>query len=121
MGKVYNRGFWEGYYLGRQLGEWSSQPGSAATEKKIYVGKGSNYYSKIAVGEFIIETGHIKAGDTLMICGPKCGMVKEKIETLVVNGEVNETATKGDLITFPFATRVTAADKLYKMVEVNNA
>lgn len=119
--KVYNRGFWEGYYLGRKLGEWTPHPGSAATEKKIYLGKGTNYYAKIGVGEFLIETGNIKAGDTLMISGPKCGMVKEKLETLVVNGEENETAAKGDLITFPVATRVTSSDKLYKIVEVTNA
>ncbi|HET9056828.1 MAG TPA: peptidase U32 family protein [Chitinophagaceae bacterium] len=121
MEKVYNRGFWEGYYLGRKLGEWTPHPGSAATEKKIYIGKGTKYYAKIGVGEFLIESGNIKTGDTLMISGPKCGMVKEKMETLVVNGEKNETATKGDLITFPFATRVTASDKLYKIVEVANA
>lgn len=121
MEKVYNRGFWEGYYLGRRSGEWTTHPGSAATEKKIYLGKGTNYFSKITVGEFLIETGNIKAGDTVMISGPKCGMVKEKLETLMVNGEKNGAASKGDLITFPFATKVTASDKLYKIVEVTNA
>lgn len=121
MEKVYNRGFWEGYFLGRKLGEWTTHPGSAATEKKIYVGKGTNYFSKIGVGEFLIEAGNIKAGDTLMITGPKCGMVKEKMETLIVNGEKNKTACKGDFISFPFATKVTTSDKLYKLVEVTIA
>lgn len=115
--KVYNRGFWEGYYLGRQLGEWTPQPGSAATEKKLYIGKGTKYYPKIGVGEFIIEAGMLKAGDTLMITGPKCGMVKEKMEVLTVNGEKAAEAVKGDKITFPFGTKVTPADKLYKIVE----
>ena len=115
--KVYNRGFWEGYYLGRQLGDWTPQPGSAATEKKLYIGKGSKYYPKIGVGEFIIEAGMLKAGDTLMITGPKCGMVKEKMEVLTVNGEKAAEAVKGDKITFPFGTKVTPADKLYKIVE----
>lgn len=115
--KVYNRGFWEGYYLGRQLGEWTPQPGSAATEKKLYIGKGTKYYPKIGVGEFIIEAGMLKAGDTLMITGPKCGMVKEKMEVLTVNGERAAEAVKGDKITFPFGTKVTPADKLYKIVE----
>ena len=115
--KVYNRGFWEGYYLGRQLGEWTPQPGSVATEKKLYIGKGSKYYPKIGVGEFIIEAGMLKAGDTLMITGPKCGMVKEKMEVLTVNGEKAAEAVKGDKITFPFGTKVTPADKLYKIVE----
>jgi len=121
MSKVYNRGFWEGYYLGRKLGEWTQQPGSAATEKKIYVGRGTKYYPKIGVSEFVIEAGNLKAGDTLMITGPKCGMVKEKVEKLVVNGIENSEAMKGDLITFPFATKVTAVDKLYKIVDTIHA
>ena len=119
--KVYNRGFWEGYYLGRQLGEWTPQPGSAATEKKLYIGKGTKYYPKIGVGEFIIEAGMLKAGDTLMITGPKCGMVKEKMEVLTVNGEKAAEAVKGDKITFPFGTKVTPADKVYKIVEAAHA
>ncbi len=119
--KVYNRGFWEGYYLGRQLGEWTPQPGSAATEKKLYIGKGSKYYPRIGVGEFVIEAGMLKVGDTFMVTGPKCGMVKEKIEILTVNGEKAAEAVKGDKITFPFGTKVTPADKLYKIVEAAHA
>lgn len=119
--KVYNRGFWEGYYLGRKLGEWTSHPGSAAKEKKIYIGKGIKYYPKIGVGEFIIESGSLKTGDILMVTGPKCGMVKEKMEILVVNGLKSIEASKGDKITFPFTTKVTPADKLYKIVEASNA
>ena len=114
---VYNRGFWEGYYLGRKLGEWTAHPGSAATEKKIYLGKGSKYYPKIKVGEFVIESGAIKAGDTLMVSGPACGMVKEKFEKLIVNGIEATEAIRGDKITFPFGTKVTAGDKLYKIIE----
>jgi len=116
MSKVYNRGFWEGYYLGRTLGEWTPRPGSAATEKKVYIGKGTKYYPRIGVGEFVIESGNLKAGDTLMITGPKCGMVKEQVNELVVNGKRKQEAKKGDLITFPFATKVTQHDKLYKVV-----
>lgn len=116
MEKVYNRGFWEGYYLGRTLGEWTPQPGSAATEKKIYVGKGTKYYPRIGVGEFVVEAGTVKAGDILMITGPKCGMVKETMEELFVNGKKKQEAKKGDLITFPFGTKVTASDKVYKIV-----
>ncbi len=119
--KVYNRGFWEGYYLGRKLGEWTSHPGSAATEKKIYIGKGSKYYPKIGIGEFVIESGSLKKGDTIMVIGPKCGMVKMKMEILVVNGLKDVEASKGHKITFPSATKVTPADKLYKIVDVSNA
>lgn len=121
MRKVYNRGFWEGYYLGRKLAEWTQVPGSVATEKKIYIGRGSKYYPKIEIGEFILESGSLKTGDTLMVTGPRCGMVKEKVENLIVNGEPAEEAVKGDKITFPFATKVTPADKLYKIVDNTNA
>ncbi|MBL0356016.1 MAG: U32 family peptidase [Chitinophagaceae bacterium] len=121
MEKVYNRGFWEGYYLGRKLGEWTPQPGSAATEKKIYIGKGTKYYPKINVGEFIIESGSLKVGDTLMVTGPHCGMVKETIETLWVNGTKDNEAIKGDKVTFPFHTRVTSKDKLYKITAAHHA
>ncbi len=120
LATVYNRGFWEGYYLGRKMGEWTPHPGSVATEKKIYVGKGTKYYPKIKVGEFVIESGSIKAGDQLMVTGPVIGMVKEKMDILVVNGEKGNMAVKGDKITFPFNTKVTAQDKLYKIIETVN-
>jgi len=119
--KVYNRGFWEGYYLGRQLGEWTKNPGSAATEKKVYVGKGKKYFSKINVGEFILESGSIKAGDIIMVTSPYFGIVKEKLDKLVVNGTESEKAVKGDLITFPCKKRISPKDKLYKIVVTKNA
>lgn len=121
METVYNRGFWEGYYLGRKLGEWTPQPGSAATEKKIYIGKGSKYYPKISIGEFILESGSLRIGDTMMVTGPKCGMVKETISTLMVNGEPATEAVKGDKITLKFDTKVTPSNKLYKIVEAAHA
>ena len=111
----------EGYYLGRKLGEWTPQPGSAATEKKIYIGKGSKYYPKISIGEFILESGSLRIGDTMMVTGPKCGMVKETISTLMVNGEPATEAVKGDKITLRFDTKVTPSDKLYKIVEAAHA
>ena len=117
LATVYNRGFWEGYYLGRELGEWTTEPGSAATEKKVYVGKGAKYYPKIKVGEFLVESGSIKTGDTLMITGPGFGMVKKKMNSLVVNGEVNTVAQKGDSITFPFEEKITSKEKVYKIVD----
>ncbi len=120
LATVYNRGFWEGYYLGRKLGEWTPQPGSAATEKKIYVGRASKYYPKIGVAEFVIEAGAVKKGDVLMVTGPNFGLVKEKAITLTVNGLEGETAVKGDKITFPFAEKVSAQDKLYKIVDTVN-
>lgn len=113
---VYNRDFWGGYYLGRELGEWTKNPGSAATDKKIYVGKGAKYYPKIQIGEFLIEAGSIKVGDTIMITGPHIGMTKETMETLVVNGTNAAIAQKGDRITLPIAQKVTREDKIYKII-----
>jgi putative protease len=121
LGTVYNRGFWGGYYLGRKLGEWTKNPGSAATEKKIYVGKGSKYYPKIQIGEFLVEAGSIKVGDTLMITGPHIGMAKETMQTLTVNGIAAAIANKGDKITFPIAQKVTHQDKIYKIIPAQNA
>lgn len=120
LNKVYNRGFWEGYYLGKEYGEWTTNPGSAATEKKVYVGKGSKYFSKIKVGEFILESGSIGMGDTLMITSPDFGIVKEKMTRLVANGVEVERAVRGDLITFPIEKKITAKDKLYKIIEEKN-
>lgn len=120
LATVYNRGFWDGYYLGRQLGEWTSQPGSHATEKKIYIGKGTKYYPKLQVGEFLVETGSIKAGDTLLVSGSHIGMMKEKFNALTVNGVPAETAGKGDKITFKVNAKITHNDKLYKIVAADN-
>lgn len=117
LSTVYNRGFWEGYFMGQKLGEWSPVSGSVATEKKIYLGKGSKYYPKIKVGEFVIESGTIKAGDTLLITGFDIGMAKEKLDTLVVNGLQAEQAVKGDKITLPVSAKISARDKIYKVIE----
>lgn len=115
--KVYNRGFWEGYYLGRKLGEWSPQPGSIATEKKIYVGKAMRYYPQKKVGEFLIETGSISSTDTLMVIGKNIGVKKEKLQALFVNGLQAEKAVKGDLVTIPLEKKLTPTDKLYKIID----
>lgn len=121
LATVYNRGFWEGYYLGHNLGEWTRNPGSSATEKKIYIGKGSKYYPKIKVAEFTIESGNISKGDTLMLIGAEYGMKKEQIENLMVNGVQADKAVKGDKITFACDTKVSVKDKLYKILKTTNA
>ncbi|GAB1445811.1 peptidase U32 family protein [Flammeovirgaceae bacterium] len=117
LSKVYNRGFWEGYYLGRHLGEWADQPGSIATEKKVYLGKGSRYYPKIGVGEFVLETGTLVTGDTLMVIGRSEGVSREELKELRVDGVETKTAKKGDVISMPWATKVSKDDKLYKILE----
>lgn len=117
---VYNRGFWEGYYLGRKFGEWTKHPGSAASQKKVYLGKATKYYPKIGIGEFLIEAGNIKPGDTLMVSGTEIGYMQTTLTTLRVNGDVAELALRGDKITFPVTDRVTHRDKLYKIIPIAN-
>lgn len=114
---VYNRGFWEGYYLGRKLGEWTPHPGSAATEKKVYVGKSTRYYPGLGVAEFLVETGSLKAGDTIMVMGNRIGMVKEALASMRVNGEEGGVAQRTDKVTFPLAVKPSIGDKLYKVVK----
>lgn len=117
LATVYNRGFWEGYYLGRKLGEWTNTPGSVATEKKVYIGKGTRYYPRIGVGEFLVEAGNVKAGDTIMITGAAFGVRKQNLQPLVVNGVEAPQAGKGDKITFATDVKIAANDKLYKVIE----
>lgn len=117
LARVYNRGFWEGYYMGRKLGEWTKYPGSAATEKKVYVGKATKYYPKIEVAEFVLESGGLRQGDKVMITGGLFGIIKKSLDRLVVNGAKSTAAIKGDKITLPLAQKVSAKDKLYKIVE----
>jgi putative protease len=114
---VYNRGFWEGYYLGRKLGEWTPDPGNIATLKKVYIGKGSKYFPKIQIAEFTVESGKIRLGDEIMIIGAKVGVLKQKMHELYVNGEKAEEANKGDKITLPLEHKLSLSDKLYKIVE----
>jgi putative protease len=121
LAKVYNRGFWEGYYLGRKLGEWTNQHGSVALEKKVYVGKGTRYYPKLKVGEFLLEAGKLKAGDTIIVIGKNEGVHQAQLIELRVNGEESTEAMKGDRITFPCDYKIWPDDKLYKVVENTNA
>lgn len=120
LSKVYNRGFWEGYYLGRKLGEWSNQYGSVATEKKILIGSGRRYYPNLRVGEFVVQSGNLKTGDTIMVIGKNEGVHQAQLEVLRVNGHEASEARKGDLITFPWAHKIWPDDKLYKVIASNH-
>jgi U32 family peptidase len=119
LDKVYNRGFWEGYFMGRKLGEWTKNPGSIATEKKIYLAKATKYYPNINVAEFLVETGTIRAGENLMVIGRNTGSDKIVLDELIVNGVKQTEANKGDKITFPFPKALKSNDKLYKIVAEN--
>lgn len=114
---IYNRGFWGGYYLGQELGEWSSENGSAATQKKVYIGKGRTFYSKSNIAEFLIEAYDLTIGDTILIQGPTTGSQEMVLEAMRVDEKPDaEKATKSDLVTFKTNFKVRPSDKLYKIV-----
>ena len=116
---VYNRGFWSGYYLGQELGEWSSNSGSSATQKKIYIGKGRHFYPKSNIAEFLIEAYDLSIGDRVLIQGPTTGSQEIVIEHMMVDGKEGATkASKSDVVTFKTEFRVRPSDKLYKIVKV---
>ncbi|MDG1728252.1 MAG: U32 family peptidase [Algibacter sp.] len=114
---VYNRGFWSGYYLGQKLGEWSKGSGSYATQKKMYIGKGTHFFPKAKVGEFKIEAYNINVGDTILITGPTTGAQELVIDEFFVNDAKLTEGTKGDLVTMKLPFRIRQSDKLYKIVE----
>lgn len=115
---VYNRGFWSGYYLGQELGEWSHNSGSSATQKKVYIGKGRHFYPKSNVAEFLIEAYDLTVGDKVLIQGPTTGSQEMVIETMQVDEKPDsEKAIKSDVITFKTDFRVRPSDKLYKIVQ----
>lgn len=117
LATVFNRGFWDGYYLGRKLGEWSDVYGSHATEKKQYVGKGMKYFSKLGVGEFYIEASEFEVGDKMLIIGPTTGaLYVEATDIHGDNGPV-EKAVKGMRVSIPVPEKIRPSDKLYKVVK----
>ena len=114
---VFNRGFWDGYYLGQRLGEWTRNYGSAATERKIYVGKGIRYFSNIGVAEFLVEAAEISVGDKLLITGPTTGAVFTTLEEARVDLKPVQTVKKGQHFSMK-ADKIRPSDKLYKLVSV---
>ncbi len=118
LSTVFNRGFWDGYYLGRKMGEWSDNPGSKATKRKVYLGKGIKFYENAGIGEFLIEAQNIKIGDELIITGPTTGVIETTLTELRVDNQPVEMAKRGVSITFPIAGKIRPSDKLYKLVAV---
>ncbi len=120
LSKVYNRGFWDGYYLGRKMGEWSNQYGSVATQKKIHLGKGVKYYDKIKVGEFVLESHDLKVGDKIIVTGPTTGYVETDVtEIRLDSGATVDKDEKGDVIALKIAEKIRPSDKLYKIVSAH--
>ena len=110
---VFNRGFWDGYYQGARLGEWSEVYGNKAARKKVYAAKITNYFSKLGVAEVLVEAGEIKVGDDILIIGPSTGCVELKIAEIRVDLKPVEKAVKGNLCSIPVTDKLRRSDKLY--------
>jgi len=117
LSTVFNRGFWDGYYLGQRLGEWTHKYGSSATKKKILIGKGIKYYSKLNVAEFLIESQGLSIGDEILITGPTTGAIETVVEEIRLDLKPVQKASKGDHISIPLKDKIRPSDKLYKLVE----
>ncbi len=113
---VFNRGFWDGYYLGKTMGEWSDTYGSKATKTKIYIGKGVKYFENIGVGEFKLESNQLNVGDEIMITGPTTGYIETKVQEIRVNKQIETSVKKGETFSMPIAQKIRPSDKLYKIV-----
>lgn len=118
LATVFNRGFWDGYYLGQKLGEWNKNYGSCATEKKVYVGKGVKYFSKLGVAEFAIEAADFKKGDKLLITGPTTGVIYMNADEIRYDLEPVEEARKGQRVSMPVPAKVRPSDNLFKLERV---
>lgn len=114
---VFNRGFWDGYYLGQRLGEWSSHYGSSATKRKEYVARGIKYFTGRGVAEFEMESGELRVGDEVLITGPTTGALFQTVEEIRVDLKPVPSTGKGERFSIKTAERIRASDKMYKMVQ----
>ena len=115
---VFNRGFWDGYYLGQRLGEWSNHYGSSATKRKEYVARGIKYFTGLGVAEFEMESGELRVGDEILITGPTTGTLFQTVEEIRVDLKPVPSAVKGERFSIKTTERIRASDRMYKMVQV---
>ena len=120
LNSVYNRGFWEGYFMGKKIGEWTNKYGSQASTKKVYVGKITNYFSKLNVAEIKIETGTLNIGDNIIVIGPTTGVIELNVAEIRVDLLPVPQAEKGTMCSVFIENTVRRADKLYKIVSSEN-
>ena len=120
LATVFNRGFWDGYYLGQRLGEWNSHYGSCATERKVYVGRGVRYYPRLGVAEFTCEAAEFSVGDRLLITGPTTGAMYLDCAEIRFDLKPVDTARKGTHVSIPVPDKVRPSDKLFKIVKHND-
>jgi putative protease len=117
LATVFNRGFWDGYYQGQTLGEWNHNYGSNATEKKVYVGRGVKYFSKLGVAEFTVDAAEFSVGDKLLITGPTTGVIYLDATEIRYDLKPVPTAHQGEHISIPVPDKIRASDKLFKLVK----
>ncbi|MCI8998444.1 MAG: U32 family peptidase [Muribaculaceae bacterium] len=120
LSKIFNRGFWDGYYLGQRLGEWSAKYGSSATRVKKYVAKGVRYFPKLGVGEFLMESGELHVGDEVIITGTDTGAIILKVEELRLEYDPVQTVKKGDHFSLKVPRKIRPSDRLYLWEEKND-
>jgi len=119
LATVFNRGFWDGYYQGQLMGEWNKNYGSNATERKVYVGKGTKYYSKLGVAEFTVEATTFQVGDRLLITGPTTGVMYVTADEIHDDNGPVEVAQQGTRVSIAVSGKVRPSDKLFKLVSDN--
>ena len=115
--RVFNRGFWDGYYLGQRLGEWNDKYGNGATERKLYIGKAIKYFSKLGVAEFLMETQSLKVGDKILITGPTTGAIFLDVEEIRVDLKPMEETIKGERFSIKVEEKIRPSDKLFKLIK----
>lgn len=113
LAKIFNRGYWNGYYLGQRLGEWSGKYGSSATRVKRYAARGVRYFPKIGVGEFLVEAGEINVGDEVIVTGPTTGALTFTVSEIRRELQPVDKAEKGDAISIPVPAKIRPSDRLY--------
>jgi putative protease len=120
LAKVFNRGFWNGYYLGQQLGEWTKNYGSSATRRKVYIGRCTNYFSKIGVAEFILEAQNLSVGDEILVTGETTGVYEDIVEEIRVELNPVPKVEKGTPFSIKTKELIRRNDKLFKWEKVES-
>ena len=119
LGRIFNRGFWNGYYLGQRLGEWSGKYGSSAPRVKHYTAQGGKYFSQLGVGEFLLEAGTLSVGDEVVVTGPTTGALIFEVTEIQVGCRSVQQAVKGDAFSIPVPAKIRPSDRLYRWEKTN--
>jgi putative protease len=117
LAKVFNRGFWDGYYLGQKMGEWTNRYGSSATKRKVYLGKVTNYFVKAQVAEILLENGDLEKGETILITGPTSGSIDYVVDEIRVALKETKKALKGEFCSIKSESFLRRSDKVFKWVD----